>query len=130
MPPAKHRSGRPLRTIIQRLKGKKGRFRYNLTGKRVNHAARSTIVPDPYISISEIGVPAEAATELTVPEFVTEWNLETIRKMIEKTDKPVYIIRPNGSRRKVSDENREEVAKELDGFIEVEKALRWDIVLS
>lgn len=130
VPPAKHRSGRPLRTIIQRLKGKKGRFRYNLTGKRVNHAARSTIVPDPYISISEIGVPAEAATELTVPEFVTEWNLETIRKMIEKTDKPVYIIRPNGSRRKVSDENREEVAKELDVGYRVERNLQdGDIVL-
>ena len=53
VPPAKHRSGRPLRTIIQRLKGKKGRFRYNLTGKRVNHAARTIIVPDPYIDLSE-----------------------------------------------------------------------------
>ncbi|PJA17916.1 MAG: DNA-directed RNA polymerase subunit A', partial [Candidatus Diapherotrites archaeon CG_4_10_14_0_2_um_filter_31_5] len=45
VPPAKHRSGRALRTLVQRLKGKKGRFRYNLTGKRVNHAARSTITP-------------------------------------------------------------------------------------
>ncbi len=130
VPPAKHRSGRPLRTIIQRLKGKKGRFRYNLTGKRVNHAARSTIVPDPYIDISELGVPEEAAKELTVPEFVTEWNLETMKKMVEKSDKPVYIIRPNGTRRKVSEENREEISKELDIGYRVERNLEnGDIVL-
>jgi len=130
VPPAKHRSGRPLRTIIQRLKGKKGRFRYNLTGKRVNHAARSIIVPDPYIDISELGVPEEAAKELTVPEFVTEWNLATVKKMVEKSDKPVYIIRPNGGRRKVSDENREEIAKELDIGYRVERNIQnGDIVL-
>ena len=130
VPPAKHRSGRPLRTIIQRLKGKKGRFRYNLTGKRVNHAARSTIVPDPYIDISELGVPEEAANELTVPEFVTEWNLETAKKTIEKSDKPVYVIRPNGSRRKVTDENREEIAKELDIGYRIERNLQdGDVVL-
>ena len=130
VPPAKHRSGRPLRTIIQRLKGKKGRFRYNLTGKRVNHAARSIIVPDPYIDISELGVPEEAAKELTVPEFVTEWNLETMKKMIEKTEKPVYVIRPNGTRRKVSTETREEIAKELDIGYRVERNLQnGDIVL-
>ncbi len=130
VPPAKHRSGRPLRTIIQRLKGKKGRFRYNLTGKRVNHAARSIIVPDPYIGISELGVPQEAAKELTVPEFVTEWNLETVKKLIEKSDKPVYIIRPNGTRRKVSEENREEIMKELDIGYRVERNIQdGDIVL-
>ncbi|MCX6803269.1 MAG: DNA-directed RNA polymerase subunit A', partial [Candidatus Diapherotrites archaeon] len=130
VPPAKHRSGRPLRTIIQRLKGKKGRFRYNLTGKRVNHAARSIIVPDPYIGISELGVPEEAAKELTVPEFVTEWNLETVKKMVEKSDKPVYVIRPNGTRRKVTEENREEIAKEVDIGYRVERNIQdGDIVL-
>lgn len=130
VPPAKHRSGRPLRTIIQRLKGKKGRFRYNLTGKRVNHAARSIIVPDPYLDISELGVPEEAAKELTVPEFVTEWNLETVKKMVEKSDKPVYVIRPNGTRRKVSVENREEIAKEIDIGYRIERNLQnGDVVL-
>jgi DNA-directed RNA polymerase subunit A' len=130
VPPAKHRSGRPLRTIIQRLKGKKGRFRYNLTGKRVNHAARSIIVPDPYLDISELGVPEEAAKELTVPEFVTEWNLETMKKMIEKSDKPVYVIRLNGTRRKVTEENREEISKEMDIGYRVERNIEnGDIVL-
>ncbi|MDD3084017.1 MAG: DNA-directed RNA polymerase subunit A' [Candidatus ainarchaeum sp.] len=130
VPPAKHRSGRPLRTIIQRLKGKKGRFRYNLTGKRVNHAARSTVVPDPYIDISELGIPEEAAKELTVPEFITEWNLATAKKQIKESDKPVYIIRPNGTRRKVSDDNKEEIIEELDVGYRIERNLQdGDIVL-
>ena len=130
VPPAKHRSGRPLRTIIQRLKGKKGRFRYNLTGKRVNHAARSTIVPDPFIDISELGIPQEAADELTVPEFITEWNLAAAKKQIQESDRPVYIIRPNGTRRKVSEENKEEILTELDVGYRIERNLQdGDIVL-
>lgn len=130
VPPAKHRSGRPLRTIIQRLKGKKGRFRYNLTGKRVNHAARSIVVPDPHIKISELGVPDEAARELTVPEFITEWNLSTIKKQIKESTGSVYIIRPNGTRRRVSEENKEEILEELDIGYRLERNLRdGDIVL-
>jgi DNA-directed RNA polymerase subunit A' len=130
VPPAKHRSGRPLRTIIQRLKGKKGRFRYNLTGKRVNHAARSIIVPDPYIDVSQLGIPQEAAKELTVPEFITEWNLATAKKLVKESDSPVYIIRPNGSRRKVSEENREEILEELDVGYRIERNIQdGDIVL-
>ncbi|MCX6666626.1 MAG: DNA-directed RNA polymerase subunit A', partial [Euryarchaeota archaeon] len=57
IPPARHRSGRPLKTLAQRLKGKEGRFRSNLSGKRVNFSARTVISPDPNLSINEIGVP-------------------------------------------------------------------------
>ncbi|MBI4415923.1 MAG: DNA-directed RNA polymerase subunit A', partial [Euryarchaeota archaeon] len=67
IPPARHRSGRPLKTLVQRLKGKEGRFRSNLSGKRVNFSARTVISPDPVLSINEVGVPVEAARELTVP---------------------------------------------------------------
>ncbi|MCD6434411.1 MAG: DNA-directed RNA polymerase subunit A', partial [Candidatus Diapherotrites archaeon] len=91
--PAKHRSGRPLQTLVQRLKGKKGRFRHNLTGKRVNFGARSTISPDSFISINEVGVPYEIAKELTVPEAVTTWNKKEIIKMIKETDLVQYIVR-------------------------------------
>src|SRR5213083_1933022 len=61
IPPARHRSGRPLKTLVQRLKGKEGRFRSNLSGKRVNFSARTVISPDPILSINEVGVPVEAA---------------------------------------------------------------------
>jgi len=130
VPPAKHRSGRALRTLVQRLKGKKGRFRHNLTGKRVNFAARSTITPDPYIKISELGVPKEIADELTVPEAVTEYNKKEIERMIRHGDEISYIIRPNGTRKKLSEETKEEILEELDiGFRVERKLCDGDVVL-
>ncbi|MDY6780791.1 MAG: DNA-directed RNA polymerase subunit A', partial [Halobacteria archaeon] len=60
-PPAHHRSGRPLKTLSQRLKGKDGRFRGSLSGKRVNFSSRTVISPDPTISLNEIGVPESIA---------------------------------------------------------------------
>src|SRR3989344_2859748 len=47
IPPARHRSGQPLKTITERIKGKEGRIRHNLAGKRVNYSARTVISPDP-----------------------------------------------------------------------------------
>ena len=54
---AVHRSGRALKAIRQRLKGKDGRIRNNLMGKRVDFSARSVITPDPNIELDELGVP-------------------------------------------------------------------------
>ncbi len=130
VPPAKHRSGRALRTIVQRLKGKKGRFRHNLTGKRVNFAARSTISPDPFISINEVGIPKIIAEELTIPEFVTEWNEKAIREMIEKTNVVSYVIRPNGARKKLTEATKKEILEELQAGFKIERQLMdGDIVL-
>ncbi len=129
VPPAKHRSGRALRTLVQRLQGKKGRFRYNLTGKRVNFAARSIITPDPHISINELGIPKEIAEELTVPEYITKWNIKDIKKLI-KQGNGVYLIRPNGVRKKITESNKLEILKELDVGFKVERMLmNGDIVL-
>jgi DNA-directed RNA polymerase subunit A' len=130
VPPAKHRSGRALRTIVQRLKGKKGRFRHNLTGKRVNFAARSTVTPDPFIKISEVGIPKEIADELTVPERVTEWNKKELKSLIKDTNKAIYVIRPDETKKKVEESNREELAEELDVSFRIERKLQdQDIVL-
>lgn len=132
IPPARHRSGRPLKTLAQRLKGKEGRFRYNLSGKRVNFSARTVISPDPNISINEVGVPKEIAEELTVPETVTKWNKERLKKYIKRTDYPLanYVIRPDGRKKKVTDINREELIEELDMGFTVERQLEnGDIVL-
>jgi len=97
IPPAKHRSGRPLKTLAQRLKGKEGRFRYNLAGKRVNFSSRTVISPDPCLSINEVGVPEVVAKELTVPEKVTKYNIERIRQLLRNgSDKHPgvnYVIR-------------------------------------
>lgn len=130
VPPAKHRSGRSLRTLVQRLKGKKGRFRYNLTGKRVNYAARSTIIPDPYLSINQVGVPEPIANNLTVPEIVTEWNMDEMKKLIKKGEAAVYVTKPNGLRKKVTELNKKEITDELEAGSKVERVLQdGDIVL-
>lgn len=84
IPPARHRSGRALKTLTQRLKGKEGRFRSNLSGKRVNFSARTVISPDPLLSINEVGVPVKAARELTVPVCVNDNNIEQMREFIKR----------------------------------------------
>jgi DNA-directed RNA polymerase II subunit RPB1 len=81
--PSAQRSGRPLKSIQQRLGGKEGRIRYNIQGKRVEFSARSVITPDPNISIAEIGVPLEIAMNLTSPERVTPYNVEKLYKLVQ-----------------------------------------------
>lgn len=129
VPPAKHRSGRALRTLVQRLQGKKGRFRYNLTGKRVNFAARTIITPDPMLSINELGVPEEIANNMTVPDVVTKANLADSKKLV-KSGKVIYVIRPDGMRKKVTELNEELILEELDAGYKLERKLKdGDIVL-
>ena len=82
MPKAAQRSGRPLKSIRQRLKGKTGRIRGNLMGKRVDYSGRTVISVDPNIDIDEFGVPKEIAMILTVPEKVTKWNKANLQKLI------------------------------------------------
>jgi DNA-directed RNA polymerase beta' subunit len=110
IPPARHRSGRTLKTLTQRLKGKEGRFRSNLSGKRVNFCARSVISPDPYLSVNEVGVPTKIAKELTVPIRVTSRNREQMRQMILRGPDVHpgvnYIIRGDGRRVKINARSR------------------------
>lgn len=80
---AKQRSGRPLRSLTERLKSKEGRIRGNLMGKRVDFSARSVITPDPCISINELGVPLKIAMNLTYPERVNKYNREKLMELIE-----------------------------------------------
>ncbi len=77
-----HRRKRALKTLAQRLKGKEGRLRGNLSGKRVNYSARTVISPDPMISVNEVGVPVEIAKILTVPIMVTPYNIEEARRYV------------------------------------------------
>ena len=110
IPPARHRSGRTLKTLTQRLKGKEGRFRSNLSGKRVNFCARSVISQDPYLSVNEVGVPTKIAKELTVPISVTTRNREQMRQMILRGPDVHpgvnYIVRGDGRRVKINQRSR------------------------
>jgi len=81
--PSAQRSGRPLKSVQQRLGSKEGRIRYNIQGKRVEFSARSVITPDPNISIGELGVPVKIAMNLTFPEKVTPYNINLMYKLIQ-----------------------------------------------
>ncbi|MCW3135576.1 MAG: DNA-directed RNA polymerase subunit A' [Canidatus Methanoxibalbensis ujae] len=133
VPPARHRSGRPLKGIAQRLKGKEGRFRGSLSGKRVNFSARTVISPDPNISIDEVGVPETIAKELTVTVYVTPRNIEDMRETVRRGPRHPganYVRRPDGRKLKVTEKNCESLAAELDVGWRVERHLRdGDIVL-
>lgn len=70
------KSGRPLKSIKQRLKSKEGRIRGNLMGKRVDFSARAVITPDSNLSIDQVGCPRTIAQNLTFPEIVTPFNID------------------------------------------------------
>ncbi|EAN32000.1 RNA polymerase Rpb1 domain 5 protein [Theileria parva strain Muguga] len=76
------RVSKPGRGIFQRLKGKEGRFRGNLSGKRVDFSARTVISPDPNVGIDEVVVPEWIARRLTFPERVTKYNIDVLKKAI------------------------------------------------
>jgi DNA-directed RNA polymerase II subunit RPB1 len=68
IPQALQKSGRPVKAIRARLKGKEGRLRGNLMGKRVDFSARTVITGDPNLELDEVGVPRSIAMNLTYPE--------------------------------------------------------------
>jgi len=134
-PPARHRSGRPLKTLSQRLKGKEGRFRSNLSGKRVNFSARTVISPDPNLGINEVGVPFDIAKELTVGVRVTPVNIEYLRKFVrngaENYPGANYVERKDGKKislKKVKD--ADEVLEKIEaGWVVHRHLLDGDVVL-
>ena len=77
------RSGRPLKSIKDRLNGKGGRMRGNLMAKRVDFSARSVITADPNISIRELGIPMKIAKNITKPVIVNKINKNFLTKLIQ-----------------------------------------------
>ena len=73
---------KPIKGFCQRLKGKQGRFRGNLSGKRVDFSGRTVIGPDPNLSIEQVAVPMLVAKNLTYPERVSRYNKEKLRQCI------------------------------------------------
>ncbi|MBW2981306.1 DNA-directed RNA polymerase subunit A' [Candidatus Woesearchaeota archaeon] len=127
LPPARHRSGQPLKTITERIKSKEGRIRHNLAGKRTNFSSRTVISPDPMLDLDEVGIPKSVAMKLTVPEIINEWNYMYLRKFIERG--PVkypgvnYIVRPDGKKKKITDETKEALLEEIKVGYAVERHL-------
>lgn len=80
--PVAQKSGRPFKSIKDRLNGKGGRMRGNLMAKRVDFSARSVITADPNISIRELGVPLKIAKTLTKPVLVNARNRDFLMKLV------------------------------------------------
>ncbi|KAG5899829.1 hypothetical protein JTB14_012300 [Gonioctena quinquepunctata] len=102
MPRAMQKSGKPLKAIKSRLKGKEGRIRGNLMGKRVDFSARTVITPDPNLRIDQVGVPRSIAQNMTFPEIVTPFNFDKMLELVQRGNSQYpgakYIIRDNGER--------------------------------
>ncbi|KAI3478101.1 hypothetical protein L1887_60032 [Cichorium endivia] len=81
-PQAMQSSGRPIKSVRARLKGKEGRLRGNLMGKRVNFSARTVITGDPLLELDEVGVPKSIARNLTYPERVTAYNRAWLSELV------------------------------------------------
>ncbi|RSH86485.1 DNA-directed RNA polymerase II subunit rpb1 [Apiotrichum porosum] len=82
IPQALQKSGRPVKAIRARLKGKEGRLRGNLMGKRVDFSARTVITGDPNIQLDQVGVPRSIAMILTYPERVTPYNIVYLQQLV------------------------------------------------
>jgi DNA-directed RNA polymerase II subunit RPB1 len=81
--PAAQRSGRPFKSIKDRLNGKGGRMRGNLMAKRVDFSARSVITADPNISIRELGIPMKITKNITKPVIVNRINKAFLTKLVQ-----------------------------------------------
>uniref|UniRef100_A0A183GQP4 DNA-directed RNA polymerase subunit n=1 Tax=Heligmosomoides polygyrus TaxID=6339 RepID=A0A183GQP4_HELPZ len=126
---------KPLRGFTQRLKGKQGRFRGNLSGKRVDFSGRTVISPDPNLRIDEVGVPVFIAMTLTFPEVVNSFNIERMKSLImtgaDKHPGANYVVdRVTATKRLLKYGNRESCATSLKVGDIVERHLdNGDIVL-
>ena len=97
--PTKGHNNRPLKSLSDMLKGKQGRFRQNLLGKRVDYSGRSVIVPGPELSFDQCGLPKKMALELFDPFIIHELQkrghcntIKSAKRMIEKEEPVVYDI--------------------------------------
>lgn len=101
-PQSLQKSGRPVKSIRARLKGKEGRLRGNLMGKRVDFSARTVITGDPNIDLDQVGVPYSIARNLTYPERVTPYNITYLQELVRNGPNEYpgarYVIRDTGDR--------------------------------
>ncbi|MFK5879979.1 MAG: DNA-directed RNA polymerase subunit beta', partial [Flavobacteriaceae bacterium] len=98
----KTESNRPLKSLSDSLKGKQGRFRQNLLGKRVDYSARSVIVVGPTLKLSECGLPKDMAAELYKPFIIRKLiergivkTVKSAKKIIDKKEPVVWDILEN-----------------------------------
>ena len=97
--PVVAQNNRELKSLSDMLKGKQGRFRQNLLGKRVDYSARSVIVVGPSLKMNQCGIPKKMALELYKPFIMRELvkrelasNIKTAKKLVEDADDKVWDV--------------------------------------
>ncbi len=92
-------NNRPLKSLADMIKGKQGRFRENLLGKRVDYSARSVIVVGPHLKLHQCGLPKRIALELYQPFIIRKLKqhgladtIKSAKKMIERRDEQIWDI--------------------------------------
>ncbi|HZK95865.1 MAG TPA: DNA-directed RNA polymerase subunit beta', partial [Prolixibacteraceae bacterium] len=95
-------NNRPLKSLSDSLKGKQGRFRQNLLGKRVDYSARSVIVVGPHLKLHECGIPKDMAAELYKPFVIRKLiergivkTVKSAKKIVDRKDPVVWDILEN-----------------------------------
>ncbi|WP_185866452.1 DNA-directed RNA polymerase subunit beta' [Blattabacterium cuenoti] len=98
----KSEANRPLKSLSDSLKGKQGRFRQNLLGKRVDYSARSVIVVGPHLKLQECGLPKDMAAELYKPFVIRKLiergivkTVKSAKRIIDKRDPMIWDILEN-----------------------------------
>jgi DNA-directed RNA polymerase subunit beta' len=98
----KTESNRPLKSLSDSLKGKQGRFRQNLLGKRVDYSGRSVIVVGPELNLNECGIPKDMASELFKPFIIRKMlergivkTVKSAKKIVDRKDPVVWDILEN-----------------------------------
>ncbi|KAL7123203.1 hypothetical protein ACP275_01G090600 [Erythranthe tilingii] len=125
---------KPLSGFVQRLKGKQGRFRGNLSGKRVEFTGRTVISPDPNLKINEVAVPILMAQILSYPERVSHHNIERLRQCVRngptKYPGAKFIKHPDGTEISLASKIRHRAADDLKyGYVVCRHLQDGDIIL-
>jgi len=89
LPKSEQKGAKASKSVSERLKGKGGRIRGNLMGKRVDYSARTVITSDPNLGLDELGVPIKIAMNITFPEVVTPFNIDRLSKLV-RNGRDVY----------------------------------------
>ena len=126
------RSGRPLKSVMERLNGKFGRIRGNLMGKRVDYSSRSVITPDASLQINQLGVPKKIGMNLTFPERVNRRNIKFISQLVENGPDEYpganILERKNGDKISLRYVDRKSIHIDLDDIVH-RHLIDGDIVL-
>eukprot|EP00921_Rhytidocystis_pertsovi_P023540 GHVQ01037648.1.p1 GENE.GHVQ01037648.1~~GHVQ01037648.1.p1 ORF type:complete len:1582 (+),score=151.70 GHVQ01037648.1:212-4957(+) len=125
---------KPGRGVCQRLKGKEGRFRGNLSGKRVDYSGRTVISPDPNMGIDEVAVPLWTAKRMTYPDRVSALSLQKLKQAVVMGDDgwpgAAYVLKRDGTKCSLRYGNRRMIAENLQaGDVVMRHMNNGDIVL-